>query len=203
MNLQICGLAGWEDELRLHSVPEERLPENPGPEERRLLLEDLLLADLLPEDHPRRLARRAPPYSTDRVPHFLLDTGGMDFVSCRGGDFGTAVQPGVGGAIATDLGRRAGVVAHGFVAAGMRVVGLADSQRPLEGDELSSGVGTAGARGDNPRAAKAKFSRSTPPFAGASYAGAGSSEGVRSAGFAAPARGAGGERREPPGAYLE
>src|SRR5271156_737734 len=139
----------------------------------------------------------------ERVPHFLLDTGGRDFVSCGGGDLRTGVQPGVGAAGAGDAGRGAGVVAHGAVAAGMRVVGVALAERALEGDELSGGVGAAGAGGDDPRAARENLSRRAAGSAASPWAGAERPCGAPLGGVAAGGSGAGGQRREPHGAHLE
>jgi len=153
-----------------------------------------------PLTRPRPSATLSP--MAEHVPHFLLNTGGIDFVSCGGGDLRTAVERGVGEAGAGDVGRGAGVVAHGAVASSVRVVGLAFAERPLEGDELSGGVGEAGGCGDDPLAARGSVSR--PAAAAASpRARAESRCGANVEGVAAGGGGAGGQRGEPHGADLE
>ena len=140
---------------------------------------------------------------SEHVPHFLQNTGGIDFVSCGGGDLRAAVQPGAGEAGAGDVGPGAGVVAHGAVASGVRVVGLAFTERPLEGDELSGGVGEAGGCGDDPLAARGSVCRSAAATAASPRAMAESRRGAKVEGVAAGEAGAGGQRGEPHGADLE
>jgi len=83
------------------------------------------------------------------------------------------------------------------------VVGLAFAQRPLEGDELSGGVGEARACGDDPLAAGENLSRPAARAAAWAHSVPESRRGAPLAGVAAGGGGAGGQCGEPHGADLE
>ena len=132
----------------------------------------------------------------ERVPHFLLDTGGIALVSCRCGDLWSAVQPRYSGPVAAGPAPRARPVAQPTLAPGLPMVGLALAQRRMEGDELSGSVGQAGPGRGHPVAEGGKLSGS-PPRAPAPPLAAPQEGGAILEGIAAARGRAGGRGGEP------